>query len=411
MGFFVGVILLFYSFICFYIKRKVTDPGVLFNLLWGCIAILAFLRLFNLNATSDYVFFIVFLGGTCFTVGTFFPRKPHGMRKKTFDINYKTMIPLYVMALCILAVMFFSALRLIISGVGFGQLRYLYMDQILSNYFLNVAYKFFAYPITVAMVILFVADFYIHQKMNIRLFFMAMSLTIMDLVAIADRMIIVYFLIGGMLVYNERSKRMTKKQKRKIRNIIFIGVIGFVGILLARGTRIDRIVGSIYTYLVGPLPYFTKRIEGIMDLPPTYITSSLQGLFRPIFGVLEILGIKWELFEQATQFLLGNQNILFEITSDGRTFNYFCTAFAYFYRDAGIVGVCIYSLCFGWLCQTLYSRGKISQDYMSVSGLVFAIVSIVLSFMNISFAEVGMIWGIIFLRIFVKDRTKRLMVS
>lgn len=408
MGLLVGVILILYAFIGYIIKRKIIAPIVLFNLLWAVVALLSWLRLYSFHETSDVVNWIILLGGTFFTLGTFVPAKVKlkgiHINRDNYEINYKLLVPVFMVAFVVLFIMFSSALRLLVSGVSFGQLRYLYGDQIQSNYFINVSYKFLAYPITIAIATLFLADFYVRKSINKKLLVMALALTVMDLIAVADRIIIIYYLIGAALLYLELSKKVSKKQKKKIRNIFFIAVGVFFVVLLLRGKMLNQILSSIYGYMIGPLPYFSNRIKDMTEVSPTYGVATMQGMIRPILGFLELFGIQWDLFEQATKFLLENQHIVVQVTADGKNFNYFCTAFAYFYRDGGMIGVGVLSFLFGLFCQKEYVKYRKIKDYSSVTGLIFVVVSIIMSFMSISFAETGMVWGFVFSKMMLQRK-------
>lgn len=400
MGFIIFAILFVYAFVGYIMTRKLFAPIVVFNLLWSFIVFMTTVQLFGLYETSEQVYYIVLLGCTFFTLGASLKSLfIHRGDRYEYGLNKKIIYSIFFGSFIVMIVIFLAALKLLIAGVPFGLIRYQYMDQILSNYFLEVTYKFFAYPATIAIVTVFLSDYYINKKCNFRLCIMAITLVFFDLVAIGDRLLIIYLLVGTVIIYREVAKKMQKRQRRRIKYILISVIIAFFGILIARGSNA---FSGPYLYIAGSLPYFSKRILDIPIDELTYYVTSYQGFFRPIIGCLEKIGIEFESFNLATEFLMSNQHTVYVINTGGEIYNYFCTIFAFFYRDWGIFGVCIHSALFGVVCQDIFDEYRVNKNYYSVSNFIFMLVAILMSFMSFAFAEVGMVWGYIIVRLLVK---------
>ncbi len=128
-------------------------------------------------------------------------------------------------------------------------------------------------------------------------------------------------------------------------------------------------------------------------------------------GFLELFGIKWQAFENATRFLLDNQSIALQIkTGDSGYFNYFTTCFAYFYFDMKYFGVIIHSLLFGYFAHGSYDSYRNKPNVKTAGIYMVWLIVIALSMMDYAFAEVSIGFGFMYFIVNCRNGKKGLEV-
>ncbi|CAI3433533.1 oligosaccharide repeat unit polymerase [Enterococcus cecorum] len=385
-------------FLIFY-ESSLVKVSIIFTGYWTFIMWMATIYIKDI----DYiVYLIIFIGIIFFNFGVFSTKYRINFfqnNKSTYEIDEKSLEISFFPIMFFLIFLSIKVINLIHSGVSFNIIRYKYMDEILNNYILIVIFKFFISPIIFAYVVAFFSNVYASNG-KIKKKFLAYSiiLTILEFFVLSDRIIMLVWIIGGALSYNKLKTKINKKKIKVLQRLSVVFILAIFGVLIMRQTDILR---NTIIYLSGSLKFFSNSLT-FNDYKLTYGVASMQGVFRPIMGILEKIGISWNLFDEADKFLLNNQYTLVTVFKDGGNINYFTTSFAYFMKDFGLIGVMLFSFLWGRIAKKIEYDLNNSSDNAAIffGNYIFVVYSIVLSTMNSLLAEVSFAWGIIFFIIF-----------
>lgn len=412
MGLFVGFIGAFYGLLLWRIDKKIYNPGFLFEIYWASICILSSIHLYGLYNIKNNVYFIIFCGETFFFMGfifSYFMRSRFSLTKqiKYHKCSLENVNIIFAFLFCALVIIDINVVSLILKGIPFQQIRYQYMDDILKTYFMTVLYRFLVFPLIFSFIIITIVDIICNKKFNTRLFIKAMILTVMEFFALADRMLLMLWIVGFGVAYAYLKDSISKKLKRILCRMLVLGIILVIAVFWLRGVEGIR---TTYYYLTGELIFLQNRISDISDY--TIITSSTQGILRPIMGIFEKIGIKWHLYELADAFLYENQNQAFEIAmvnGEPIYYNYFISCYGCFYKDLGNVGIVLYTFLWGVVSSYIYKKIRRNDNDAYYLGIfIMIIMSIALGMMNFSLMEVTYSWGIIFYIFFLCEKQNNL---
>lgn len=405
MGIVCGFCSLIICILCLIIEKKNFSLAVLFTAYWGIIMILSGFRLWGLYAVNDVIYQYILLGEVLFVLGYFLSNRVCLKNFKYKEYKYSLNNTLFKLFFWILLVTYLiidrTILKLLLSGVKFATIRYQYMDVVLNTYFLSVIFKFILTPLTWAYVIACFVEINVRKKIRRDILFCAFILSLFDFLTISDRSILMLWLSGALMTWLLFHNDISLGLRRKIYRIILCAVGLIMIVVVMRG---GNVLESMYFYLVGCLNFFSYRIPQLMER--TYGVSSLQGFFRPIMGIFEKTGYKWELFELADKFLLENQYTVISLNSDNQNFNYFISAFGYFYNDGGIIGVMIMSFIWGMLSGQIWKKiRKNKENYVVLSLLMMMIFGILMSVMQFCGANNSFVYGsIAYIFLFIKRK-------
>ena len=287
----------------------------------------------------------------------------------------------------------------LVSGYTIADIRYSLNNTIFSNDLINIVFKFITYPMVVSYIIICFSKILVTQRFSISIIVRPLILTIMDFLVWGDRLLIYIWLISGLVIYFTVKKNNNNlKTIRKTRKYVgFIVIITFAFLIL-RGSTFKTLLYTIYTYLSGGVVYFSQNINRINESAgSTILFSSYQGLIRPFMAILDGFNIHIKQFDIATEFLLDNNNISILLSNDSSDyFNYFTTAFAYFYYDFKVFGVILHSLLWGVLCKCAYYKFRNRLYERNACIFIFYIISIALSVMDYAFVEVSFSMGLLY---------------
>jgi len=305
---------------------------------------------------------------------------------------------MFIAALLFLAIVDIVALILIFRGASVSAIRFSLRDVVFASYYMNFLFKFFVYPFVVANVVYFFSGVLAHKRFNAMEMVKAMLLTVMDYLANGDRIIIYIWLIGILMTWSVLRKQLANfRGYRKIKRASLVVLLVAVLMVIGRKSVSHTIAYSAVTYFTGGLIYFSRALGRINQTAgQTIFVTSYQGFFRPIMGALELVGIKWHLFEEATEFLLTNQFNSYALDYEAKSYlNYFTTCFGYFYYDFKIIGVIVHSFIFGLFAkQSYYSLKK--DDLRSTGIFLFWVICVFLGMMNFAMAETSISLGLVY---------------
>jgi oligosaccharide repeat unit polymerase len=202
-------------------------------------------------------------------------------------------------------------------------------------------------------------------------------------------------------------KKISKKNKKKIMySILIIGILTSL-LTIERGVNL---LENFYTYYAGSLVFFSKSLDMNYLFNSTFLygVNGFQGIFRPIFGILNIFGIQdFSLLSKANSFLMDCQNTVFYVSPNIKM-NYFITCFGYMYKDFGILGLIVESFIFG----AIMSRFKIEKgNIYKISCFILFAQGILFSMSIIPFASYNFIMAFVYIYIITYNFKKKLRIK
>lgn len=389
-------------------EHNIWNPGCVFNIFWFAIAVLVFFRWQDLLRVSEEIYFLVFIGMLFFSLGVW-SSKINFISKKwnrcEHQISAVRTSAMFLLSISGLAIWSYRAIKLLLTGNSVISIRYILSGKIIETAFEMIYMKFVVSPIVMGYVVICISSAICKKKFDMPLMVRALLLSVLDFISFGDRLVAYMWFVGIMLILVKIIKWDEKARKRLKTGCLFLMALIFITLVI-RAQRIDLIIGGIYGYFCGGLVYLTKQWERIStNMNPTYFVSSYQGLLRPVMGVLELVGVKWTLFETATDFLMENQHTAVSITNSGRgVFNYFTTCFGYFYYDFKLIGVILNTFVWGRVSKIIYNKAKNMNDYVYVGWYIFVLFFIMMSFVNYAFVEVTIAWGLVFFTLSAKKK-------
>lgn len=142
----------------------------------------------------------------------------------------------------------------------------------------------------------------------------------------------------------------------------------------------------------------------------TYGMASLQGVFRPVINVFELItGNDFQLLNYASEVSdIANSSIRL---SSSVLYNAFVTPFYYFYIDFGWGGICVLSLIFGGFSNIRYKRFmEYPDDRNTILFMLSFALPICFAFVRFQYALGYIPWAMI-LAIFCSSKEKGIVDS
>lgn len=402
--------------------RKLTNPAIVFTLLWAFIMQIAHMRVFALNSYSDSVMVIVVVGVVSFVlgyIGAVYTRDMNFVfnddRRRTriyeYEINYRL---LYVVALiCILyyAKDFVQSLILILQGSDLEIIRRMAQDDsaggMTGSALNNLISNFVVLPCASALEVLAVVDFW-RGKRNIKLFVMTIIIIFMRVIGDAGRTPLVnfavYLIIGFLLVYDNDSQNNLKdkikalKDKKLVRRY---GVIGFVLILIASISRTSStLLRQVYFYFsMAPVLFTYWKEEVDRQGLVTFGLTSLNGFFfSVVYFFKNLFGVEYpQLLQQAYDMISYTDSQWQTIAQVNIKANAYVSAFWFMYTDGRILGVIVGMFLYGFVISRSFCRTKKYKTIKSMAIYLILFQGLVFSFIRFPFAKIYYALAVIFI--------------
>ena len=221
-------------------------------------------------------------------------------------------------------------------------------------------YSFVFLPGFYSLLLVTSVDVIIGQKRKL-LIVMSVVAVVLKNYAEGSRMclthLVLYFTLL-LLIYKRGA--LSPKAKKWIKRTVIIIIIGFLVVSNIRFSESEKTMAQqLYMYFTCTVPLFDYWLEfekatGVH----TYGAVSLLGLLRFPCNILKMVGITFPTV------ILNNANEIavnwdsFVNIGPQLNYNSYVTLFLYFYKDAGIPGVIIGSLLFGFVCGRAYKNLK-----------------------------------------------------
>jgi oligosaccharide repeat unit polymerase len=407
-------------------EKNIYNPLMLFFGLWAIVVFGDSLHLFGLYKADNIIYFIFFIGLLSYLFGYYIimlkqntnhinvknERSNDHKDNEKFIINEKSFFVLGFLTLFIIWKTALPTVLLLLSGVSFYDVRYVLLGTTMETQN-NFLLSYFALPFSHVMLHLSLINFFLYKKKNFLL------LTILVLLGVVltngARLYLLYYLIDAVVIkvifndiFGKKMEGISRKLNRR-RNIYIsvltaVLLLGMAYITLLRKSDIFK---TIYKYVVGTVPHMSQRYEEFEIVNKyTYGVTSYQGFFRPIFSLLDKIGVNSELFSLSEYFSNQWQSAAF-IAPD-TIYNFCVSLFMYFYVDLGIVGVIIGSITYGIICALAYRSMKKNTNVKSLALYLMIVQSILMSMIRYQFTDLSFALAFFYLFFVIKKRNNRM---
>lgn len=420
------------SLMCFlvcifsYIRNKrVYHPVVSFAFLYFIITFMSSIRLFNFYSSNDISYIIIMCGVICFAMGSIFSENKKiliGEKKleNTYEFNNKAYY--FMLAICLIIILprFVTIMSYLFTGNSIGDVYVILAGstgnetgELAQSSIQGLLMQFIAYPILYIIVPTSIIMFF--RTFKKRYLLIAIALGLIRVLLDSRRTYLISFFIFILVsflryisdkhILNEIMYRQLHKIKKWIPIFLLTIIFTFIFISSSRAETIGHktsFLGTFYNYYAGCVQYLGYCIENY-SFNYTYGFTTLRGLFSPIFGVLELIGINSiASYQEATEIVNGMKYIVIDV-APGSGFNSFTTCFYQFYCDGGYLGIIIISFLFGLYSQSLYKKFiKSRQVRYEARYLYFYGSILMLSFTNMLTILVFIVWPLIIERFMYK---------
>ena len=402
VGFVIVCIIIIFLFSRLYFSNYY-NPAALFSMIWSAILILYGLHLYDLYYANCIVLLYILIGVAMFTIGCLFPSKYTlviGKAKptiyKSYRVNDRFLTLLSVFAMAVLLYGSYLNINSILhGGLSALTIRYGENSTLNDSPIYVILRDFYAVPMVYVNICYSFSKAICGNKFGKEII-RAIILTILDFIALFEQACVYAFIVAivfaiCMYIKNNNISLNCYKFGKYIKWAIVAGVLL---VLIMSYVRESSILKSIYEYTTGSIICFSKKLEELLSLSDdsvykarTYGFASLLGMVRPIYNVVERLGVSWDIFENASIFYWPYLGVPVSISPHTNNYNSFVTVFFYLYKDFGLFGVICGSLLYGVICQSIYKRYQMQLNEYSLMIYIFIVISIFLTFMQSPFVS------------------------
>lgn len=418
---FLAIITLILLATSLYIEKKdILSPTVIFNIVWSIILILFNLQLFETIKISDEVVLVFFIMIFCFNIGAILYnlyKNKHkgnvvfkiGERVINAPGDYKLRKWIFIIfsaiTIFVLLIDEIDIIKNLLSGKTFS-----YIMQVangkgtveINGTFKVLAYLFIVHPMCYAISPICAVETLVNKKKS----YLLLNIIIIAL-AVAHHggriyiisMLVCYLVVAKRNNFDIKSKIKKIVSKLKYALVILISLLIFIIVSDSRG--IEDIWLSFYAYLICCIPLSSIYTGSILS---NYIATtggmlSLQGLFYPLFVVLNYVGVKSpKCYLDSFDVLNLIENNYVSIGNYSSTgINYFLPAGMYPYIDGGFFLEIIIMLVLGYVLSAYYRSVKINNNEKNVAAYSIMFLGIVLSFMKLFTQSYGYFLGLFYL--------------
>lgn len=384
-------------------SKKLVNPIILFLALWGFIIFLSCLNLYDIDKPSNETWILMLSMIVCFFMGNIIQKsgKVLVMRNGIFVHRHEMKKRLFIILTIIifLAVFYncFEIVKYLKNGIPLWQIRNWTLEAYGSDSqndrsFIEQIIKVMVIDPFAALFFPFVAYYFLNPKKNkYRKSLLVLSLCYLVLSSLSSgggRLAIVCYVFYFFLAYISFAKKSIVKRiniKKYKKIIIFFAVIGVfaVGILSTLRNGVGTFVREIYIYFALPPTLLDKWLPELQTGPHTYGMLTFFGIHSYFFRFFEAVGLNDlvpNLYNVSYKWILNAES--WKNVGSGVN-NAFVTPIFYFYKDGGIVFVCVFSFLLGCITQMLYK--KFTQRLNIGSFILYLLVmyGVLVSFMRV----------------------------
>lgn len=403
-------------FVSFKIEKHILSPSTIFSIEWLFIFSLAILMRKQFYGISDLTCIIILLGTNCFCIASLISSRVKIKSENNYirtEIDLKRYYIFIMLALISSLGNVINAVNMVISGnsiysiyVSVINAHNGYNSEMALSRFWAILQTFIADPLV--RLIIPVSIFLFFEKKKYRYLIISLLFTTNLVITTGGRINIVLYaiyLLIALCYYKNSGMEMIKKVNKKIKILVSLLIVVFIYITIQRG---GNLISAITKYLAGCIPHMSMRLEKL-GIEKFGGLSSLQGFYRPIFSLLDQIGILSEPELISKVYEISDTESAVYI-GDNYRFNSFITPFYNFYIDAGLLGVIIGSLILGIVAGQLYRKAMRNNASLKDTAIfaLFMGQTIVLSFMRFSFIRINYAWAFVYAIFLFKKKTQKL---
>ena len=423
---YISLIVLLMIFIFIVKNPKVDNPLTLFVLMWFFIILISSIGVQGILIPSQFAYSIVLLGIFFFSFGSIVrigkEKIEDSKKNEKYEINYPIAIIFGLISIIIILPEAVVSFKLLLSGFKLGNIHFLFTEryeQYYTSYFSEALNYLFFYPTIYSLCIISAYDFWFGKKNKFlqSVTFVLVSLKTIQYGGRAPITYMVFFYGVGYIIYNYEYKRnnhsyrerlqINKKRRRGKVLVIFLLIIVGWSILSRLYNGIEGVPRFFAIYFSGCIEVMSKKLEtssSSITCGGLSFFGFIKFIHRIISNIAGFLGVTYR--NSFYDFL--NSEILYleEAVSIGTVgnANAFVTPFYYFYKDFGLIGVCIMSGIWGFLCKRAYENVRLQINVRSIFFLMFWLFTIVFSMVRCWFATPEFALAFLMPLIFIKKK-------
>lgn len=412
MEYIVLIVCILFFLIGFVLEKDKINALTVFAGLWGMIAFLASLELFDLKSASDNTYIIFAIGISSFCIGylyfrIFFTRsktfadeqeKSCNLRKRIIYILFFITILLYLKDL------FIVIKHITENNQSLAYIRALAQDKNSELYTSRSGLEscirmLFLQPFVLAIQPILAVEFIDNRKKSKTLFILNIAILFLRTITDGSRVIFIYFVMHIVLAYiyinKSKNKTVVFQKNRKVSKILifFILTIGLIALYKTSVARSgSNTLKNVY-YYYSMEPTMFEIWQEVVDSKDVYGygRASLNGyIFPAIYTIKNTFGIDSYPKEWYNNiFLLINDTDLIwqVIAKDNIKANAYVSIFFFLYLDGRYLGVVIGNIIYGAFLAYFYSKYSKNKNHKNLVCLLFLLQGLLFSYVRMQFSN------------------------
>ena len=392
-----------------FLGDEISDPCIVFLLLWIVIMFLYSINLYDLPQIDNTTESIISIAIISYMIGSQIlgnisrvnnrlclcirHRKPRSILRIVNDIhNNRLLLFLKIVGVLILLYTGKDGLYSVLSGKSLAYIRYTLRIATIKEGANGLLLTYIATPILYFSIAYDSACFAtnINNGSFKNSYFLTIIMIVMEIMTSGGRLIVLYTLtcaFCGYIISMHIKKNTSIKQQLQYLIVLIICIFLMYAMVASRGNKND-VIKSTITYLYAPISALRKYITIFTEKGYSYCFGflSLQGFTRIFFKLIGLDNIAIVASVDRAYTLIDSAIYL-----NNMIFNSAITFIGYFYFDGGWIGVIIGSLLYGLVCKKCYLRvfSEIEIKLSSICIYMSILCSILFSFTSFLYASPG----------------------
>lgn len=375
------IIVLYITLIAISFLFKVTktknqlDINNLFTLLWGAVGIISYLNFLPLIRVEEYIHYNIILSIFLFNIVYLIFRKKDTIlyknkieitNNKKFELNFKFIYILNILAFCIMLPLFFEAIILIMNN-GFSNYRHIIKEAAMQNNFsalINRQLTKAIFDITTLIAVIQLT------KGDKRLIALSLAGILVYTITYGGRYALLNFVIYYICAYILTGKKI---EKIKGKYIFFI-IVAMTFTTIVRNSDGISLIESALIYFVGSLSFLQYILNNPLSFGwgdgLTYGYLTFGFITEPLAMAIKVV-TGWDINMPSYYFNIYTQKFY----NIGETENFFynnnTTFYYHFLRDFGKFGFVLGTIFFASVTSLLVNKFNRTFDFRILCFLVY----------------------------------------
>lgn len=349
-----------------YYDRRLTNPIVLFNLLWGVGCFVSGLGLYGMFAPTLPTYTLYFAAILSFNLSALFFKKRKAALKNVYpapdQARYPALRKLLLAGAALVFVLFAYRAGKVLLWISqpdssFSAIRQLYFnsDYLLGGTWERLFELFVVSPFLMVCVVSSCAGLF-HQKPYWPVILLTFACVGMQAFYTGGRKTL--FVVFLLLLFSFLAGTRWRYLKLPLRLAILCGagllVFAMAGLTLSRGGEVSGIAETTTYYFTGSFKFFELSADRYLTGAPLLWGRGTLACFADIpVLILRFFGVE---SVQTASTVLGTSVQAYEMLSETQIFNAFSTMLFPMVADFGYPGAVLWPFLYGLLAQWLYVR-------------------------------------------------------